>query len=172
MRRITEIKRTLSGRVDRFPCDVFSQSADELVVIYRLPEARDVHGVWLPAGTLTAGYFWPGRPFNLYHWVHPTTGTLAYYFNIGDVGRYDADVIEWDDLAIDVLATPDGAVQVLDEDELPEDLDAGRRRYIEAARDSVLGELRALIDNAERATALVLRELRGARERSGGTESE
>jgi hypothetical protein len=159
VRRITEIKRTLTGRVDEFLCDVYSQSPDELIAIYRLPKARDLHGVWLPEGTMTAGYFWPARPYNLYHWVLPGQGTLAYYFNIGDVGRYDDNVIEWDDLAIDVLATPDGRMQVLDEYEIPADLAPRRREAILAARDEVLRDLPALIETAERTTALVFQDL-------------
>ena len=147
--RITEVKTGLDGRVDRFPCDVAARSASEVVVHYRIPEARDVHGVSLPAGTLTVGYFWTDRPFNLYHWVAPDGRTLAHYFNVGDVTRLSAGLLEWRDLAVDVLATPDGRVRVLDEDELPADLDPALRRYVEAARDRILAELPELIRDSE-----------------------
>jgi predicted RNA-binding protein associated with RNAse of E/G family len=147
--RITEIKTTLGGRVDRFLCDVAARSATEVVVHYRVPRARDVHGVTLPAGTLTVGYFWTERPFNLYHWVAPDGSTLAHYFNVGDVTRLVGDVLEWRDLAVDVLATPDGRVQVLDEDELPPDLDPALRRYVDSARDRILSELPDLIRDSE-----------------------
>ena len=147
--RITEIKTTIGGRVDRFLCDVAARSATEVVVHYRVPRARDVHGVALPAGTLTVGYFWTDRPFNLYHWVAPDGRTLAHYFNVGDVTRLTGDVLEWRDLAVDVLATPDGRVRVLDEDELPPDLDPALRRYVDAARDRILSELPDLIRESE-----------------------
>jgi uncharacterized protein len=147
--QITEVKTTLAGKVDRFPCDVVSRTAAEVVVLYRLPGAREVHGVRLPAGTLTVGYFWTERPFNLYHWVGPDGRTLAHYFNVGDVTRLTADTLAWHDLAVDILATPDGRVRVLDEDELPADLDPALRRYVEAARDRILGDLPALLAEAE-----------------------
>ncbi|MGH2350400.1 MAG: DUF402 domain-containing protein, partial [Chloroflexota bacterium] len=135
--QITEVKTTLSGRVDRFVCDVAERSAERVVAIYHIPAGRDVHGVWLPAGAITVAYFWTDRPFNLYHWVRPDGATLAHYFNVGDVTRYEGATLEWSDLAVDILVTPDGRVQVLDEDELPADLDAAVRRYVESARDRV-----------------------------------
>jgi hypothetical protein len=156
VRRITEIKRTLSGREARFACEVYSQTDDELVALFRLPEPRDVHGVWLPAGTITVGYFWRNRPYNLYHWMDKKGRTLAYYFNVGDVRSWGPTEFEWDDLAVDILAAPSGRTQVLDEDELPEDLLADRREYILAARDEVLRDLTALIENAEQRSASVL----------------
>jgi hypothetical protein len=155
-----EIKRTMDGGEERFMCDVCSRTENELVVIYRLPSDRDVHGVWLPKGTITVGSFWKNRPFNLYHWVHPKKGTLAYYFNVGDVGRWGQDEFEWEDLAVDVIATPGGRVTVLDEDELPADLEPEKRAYIEAARDEIVNGLPKLIEVAERTSARVLRTVR------------
>ena len=156
--RITEVKTTLTGRVDRFVCDVAERSPGDVVVRYRLPAARTVHGVDLPAGTETVGYFWTDRPYNLYHWVGPDGRTLAHYFNVGDVTRLTADLLEWHDLAVDVLATPDGGVRVLDEEELPADLDPRVRRYVEQARDSVLGDLPRLIAESESRSPSVLRQ--------------
>src|SRR5262245_50075477 len=124
LEQITEVKTTLAGRVDRFVCDVIERASDRVVVLYRMSAGRDLHGVWLPEGALTIGYFWRSRPYNLYHWLHPDGRTIAYYFNVGDVVRLEEREIEWRDLAVDVLATPDGRVAVLDEDELPRDLDA------------------------------------------------
>lgn len=159
MRQITEVKRTLTGRIERWKLDVCSRTDHELVALFTLPKARDVHFVRLPAGTTTVGYFWKSRPYNLYHWVHPAHGTLAYYFNIGDVRTWGEDEFEWDDLAIDVLASPDGRVEVLDEDELPASLDPDRLAHIFAARDEVLRSLPALIETAEERSTLVLRGL-------------
>jgi len=159
--QITEIKATLTGRVDRFVCDVVERTGDRIVVHYRLPAGRDLHGVWLPQGALTVGYFWPAQPYNLYHWLHPDGRTIAYYFNVGDVVRLEAHELEWHDLAVDVLATPAGRASVLDEDELPPDLDDATRRYVEAARDEILRDLPRLIAAAERESQQILRRLSG-----------
>lgn len=159
MRQITEVKTTLAGRVERFVCDVVERNGERVVVLYRMPAARDLHGVWLPEGALTVGYFWRSRPYNLYHWLHPDGRTIAYYFNVGDVVRLEEHEIEWHDLAVDVLATPEGRVSVLDEDELPPDLDEATRRYVEAARDEILGELPRLMAGAERESGDIVRRL-------------
>lgn len=160
--QLTEIKTTLSGRVDEFVCDVVERSPEHATVIYRIPgPGRDVHGVWLPPGTITVGYFWKTRPYNLYHWVDPEGRTLAHYFNIGDVRRYEGDRLEWHDLAVDILATPEGRVTVLDEDELPADLAPALLRYVNAARDQVLGSLSVLIRESERTSAAVVERLSG-----------
>lgn len=157
MSTITEIKTTLGGRVETFACDLAERTAGRLVVLYQLPQAREVHGVWLPPGALTIGYFWRHRPYNLYHWVTAGGQTLAYYFNIGEIVRWEPEVLEWRDLVVDVLATPDGRVTVLDEDELPPDLDQATRQRIEAARDSVLRDLGQLAAEAEQESRRLLR---------------
>ena len=156
MEQITAIKTSLSGRVDLFLCNVIERSDSRIVVVYRMPQAREVHGVWLPEGALTVGYFWLREPYNLYLWLAADGTMLAYYFNIGDVTAYDGQTLHWLDLAVDILATPAGRVEVLDEDELPPDLPTDRRRYVEAARDRVLRALPTLIETANRESATVL----------------
>lgn len=149
MNQLTEIKTALSGRVQRFVCDVVEQTDDHAVVIYRLRSAYNLHGVPLPQGTISVGYFWKDRAYNLYHWLSPEGKTLAHYFNIGDVTRYEGAELEWRDLVIDVLVTPDSRVQVLDEDELPVDIDPTLRHHIESARDEVLHHLGDLVRDSE-----------------------
>ncbi len=160
LEQITEIKTTLDGQVMRFVCEVGERSAGHVVVLYRIPAARQVQRVWLPAGTITVGYFWTDRPFNLYHWVTPQAVPLAHYFNVGDVVRLEHDILEWHDLAVDVLATPDGRVEVLDEDELPPDLDPALRRHVTATRDQVLRELPRLVRESNEQSAQVISRLR------------
>jgi hypothetical protein len=160
--QIVEIKHTLAGRVDRFTCDLLERTGERIVVLYRLPAPRDLHGVWLGAGTVTVGYFWARRPYNLYHWLSAAGRTLAYYFNVGDVKGEDATSFEWLDLAVDVLATPGGQVRVLDEDELPADLAPETRRYVEAARDEILRDLPHLTAEADRESPAFLNLAGGA----------
>jgi hypothetical protein len=70
------------------------------------------------AGTVSFGHFWTDRPYNVYHWMDGTTGaTIGYYVNLADSTRVDGDLLEWRDLAVDILIRPDGNVTVLDEDE-------------------------------------------------------
>lgn len=154
--RILEVKTSLDGRVQEFDCDVTAREADHVVIRYQMIKDHDLHGVPLHAGELTFGYFWFDRPYNLYHWVRHDGSTAAWYFNIGSVTGFDGAVLEWRDDAIDILATPDGRVRVLDEDELPDDLESNRRHAIIGARDRVLRELGSLIRDAELSTSRYL----------------
>lgn len=151
--RILEVKTSLDGRVQEFDCAVVARSHDHIVIRYRMVSDHDLHGIPLFAGELTYGYFWFRRPYNLYHWVRRSGETAAWYFNIGSVTNFDGKTLHWRDDAIDVLATPDGRVRVLDEDEVPADLDAGARQAIFAARDRVLAEITSLTVDADAATA-------------------
>lgn len=132
-----EIKETLAGERREFRCTLVSHRVDEVVVSYRSPAGGVVEDVTLPAGTLTLGYFWEPRPYNAYHWLAPDGSTLGLYFNVSDTTRITPQRVEWRDLVVDVLVTPDGRCRVLDEDELPVDLDAALRRQIETTRDAL-----------------------------------
>lgn len=152
---ILEIKRTLDGREKRFACHLLDIDVDgdgdheRAVVLFVAETAMHVHGVDLPPGTVTFGYFWSDRPYNAYHWMNPRGETIGIYFNLSDDTRIDDHVIEWRDLTLDVLTTPGGRVEVLDEDELPADLSASDRRAIDEARAAVLNDTAALLADIE-----------------------
>jgi hypothetical protein len=121
--RILEIKRTLDGREKRFDCAVLSRTPTHLTVLFVSTEPMNVHGVVLPAGTVTFGHFWTDRPYNVYHWLDPRSGeTLGTYVNVADQTTIEDGVLAWRDLVVDVLVSPGRALSVLDEDELPGDL--------------------------------------------------
>jgi len=105
------------------------------VITYRMPAARRLEDLLLPAGSLSLGYFWEDRPYNAYHWVDDKQRTLALYFNICDNTRITAQQVAWRDLTVDILITPDLRCRVLDEDELPDDLDHNLLERINATRD-------------------------------------
>lgn len=131
--QITEIKRTLDGRRKEFVCDLCHYDAESAVVLYRLKRDIVLAGVAMPAGTLSFGHYWSGRHYNVYHWIWPNGETAAYYFNVADETSISGEFVDWLDLTVDVMVTPDGAHQVLDEDELPADLDPALRATIDAA---------------------------------------
>ena len=128
---IVEVKETLTGERREFRCTVVARATRAVVVSYRSPIGGVVEDVSLPAGTLTLGYFWETRPYNVYHWIAPDGRTLGLYFNVSDTTRITPGRVAWRDLAVDVLITADGRCRVLDEDELPSDLDRTLKRQIE-----------------------------------------
>jgi len=137
---ITEIKHTLAGERKTFDCELLQRRGREAVVVYRMPRDLQLEDIALSRGTLSLGYFWEDRPYNAYHWIDQRQDSVALYFNISDGTRIGARSIEWRDLAVDILISPDGRCRVLDEDELPGDLEAGLRAYIDAARDELCRE--------------------------------
>src|SRR6266508_759293 len=129
-RQMLEIKRTLDGKIVVYPTEpLLLEPGVRAVLLCRIDEAEVVAGgrMTLQPGTLSAGYFWCDRPYNVYHWL------------------YAGKTLVWDDYAVDVLAYPDGRVDVIDEDEIPEAVDAATRDFIRQATALVLAELDAIV---------------------------
>lgn len=151
---MVEIKRTLDGKIIEYAAEPLVVDDNERVVLlYRIDIAEMVAGgrITLPAGTLSFGYFWFDRPYNVYHFIYAGE-TLVHYINIGRFRSLSATELVWDDCAVDVLAFPDGSVEVLDEDEVPETIDQSLREFITEGKARVLAELDAIIDSVERET--------------------
>ena len=166
---ILELKRTLDGREQRFACRLIEGDRQQAVVLFISPAAMHVHGIDLPAGTVTFGYFWTERFYNVYHWLDRRGDTVGFYFNLSDQTVIDDARLEWRDLTLDVLATPAGRLEVLDEDELPPDLDATTRARIDEAKRSILaGPQRLMAELEARSRALFPRVFPGARGEPGG----
>ena len=92
----------------------------------------------------------------MYHWLGPAGQTLGYYFNIADETRFSAERIEWRDLTVDVLATPAGRLDVVDEHELPADLDPALRARVEAGLRAILDDPAAVVSGDRSAPARAL----------------
>lgn len=153
---ILEVKETLAGERREFVCALLSMSADEAVVLYELPRDGQVADVALPRGTRSLGYFWTARPYNAYHWLAPNGRTLGLYLSISDRTSLTPEAIRYRDLAVDLLVTPDGRCRVLDEDELPADLDPALQGMIAATRDSLLRQPMMLLADIEQRSARLL----------------
>ena len=147
---IRELKRTLSGREKHFDCRALASRDGYVVVLFVAAAAMHVHGVHLPAGTVTFGHFWRDRPYNVYHWLDAATGRpLGVYVNLSRDTVVNDDSLEWLDLVVDVLALPGAAPRVLDEDEIPADASPQVRQDIAAALATVLAELPRLLEQLE-----------------------
>lgn len=159
---VLEVKRRLDGSVRSYPCEAVEVDREHAVLLYRLPGQGKVADLVLPAATLTLAYYWADRPYNVYHWIAPSGETLAYYFNLSGPVTIGRDRLEWDDLEVDVLATPDGRVQILDEDAVPESA-AARLPEIARARERVLADWPAVSQDVERASRVFLANSAAAR---------
>lgn len=152
---VLEVKRTLSGEERAYLCQAIHLGPARAVLLYALPGPRQVAGLALPAGTVTVAHYWADRPYNVYHWIGPPGETLAYYFNLSGPVRIGAGRVEWEDLEVDVLVTPDRQVRVLDEDRVPGSA-AERWAEIEQARRRVLAEWEGVVGEVETASRAAL----------------
>jgi predicted RNA-binding protein associated with RNAse of E/G family len=154
--RIIEHKLTLGGVEKRFECKLLSRTSTHLAVLWIAPAAMHVHGVDLPAGTVSIGHFWTDRPYNVYHWLRGDRTTLGYYFNLADRTRWSSERLDWRDLTVDVLVMPEGRRDVLDEDELPAELDAEARAHIDEGKAALLGATADVLAEVEAASRAVV----------------
>jgi predicted RNA-binding protein associated with RNAse of E/G family len=151
-RPVIERKTRFDGSVEEFACHaLLIEPAKRAVIRYDFARDWTVSGIQLPRGGFTAGHFWVDRPYNVYHWLNAGR-TLGYYFNVGLVDEISDAQVAWRDLIIDVLVTPDGAIDILDEDEVPADLPAEHRRTIARALEQIVTNPKRLVKEIERET--------------------
>lgn len=160
MREIVEVKHTLAGERREFACRLLARAPGEAVILYELDRPVDVAGLHLPAGTRTMAYYWEDRPYNVYHWLHPEGATLAHYFNIATGTRVSGDEVEWHDLGVDLLVAPGQPARFLDEDELPEDLEARLWGVIWQAKQELLREHPRIVRDIEARSRRMLEDMR------------
>ena len=146
-----ERKRKLDGRVLRYPCLGLERSERHAVLRYELEHAVDLAGLEIPPGSVSYGVYWTDRPYNVYHWTDAAGTTLAYYCNAASETVIGPDFVDWLDLELDALITPDGRVRLLDEDEVPARLSLAYRRSIDEAC-TAFGAAGALMAGAEAST--------------------
>lgn len=156
--RIVERKTRLDGTVVDYPCEALVvEPARRAVVRYVTERDRALEGtnLVLRAGTVTIGHFWVDRPYNVYHWLDGDR-TIALYVSIATDTTIEESVIAYTDLVVDVLVRPTGALDILDEDELPPTLEPRHRLVIAKSLEVCVTEAKRLIAEIERETRAAL----------------
>ena len=156
---ITERKTRLDGSVVEYACETLAlEPGRRAVVRYVTDQDRAIEGtdLVLRKGTVTVGHFWTDRPYNVYHWLDGGR-TIALYVNIATDTTIEPDAIAYHDLVVDVLIRPSGAIEILDEDELPPSIEPRYRLAIAKAIETCVTEGRRLSAEIERETRAVLR---------------
>jgi predicted RNA-binding protein associated with RNAse of E/G family len=156
---ITERKTRLDGSVVEYACETLALEAGRRAVVRYISERdRPIEGtdLVLREGTVTVGHFWTDRPYNVYHWLDGGR-TIALYVSIATDTTIEPGTIAYRDLVVDVLIRPSGAIEVLDEDELPPSIDPRYRLAIAKALETCVTEGRRLSAEIERETRAMLR---------------
>ena len=156
---IKERKTRLDGSVVEYDCEpLVVEEGRRAVVRYVTERDRVIEGtdLVLRKGTVTIGHFWTDRPYNVYHWLDGGR-TVAFYVNIATDTTIEPALIAYLDLVVDVLIRPSGALEVLDEDDLPASIEPRYRLAIAKALETCVTEGRRLTAEIERETRAVLR---------------
>lgn len=109
----------------------------------------------LRPGDVTVAHYWVDRSYNAYHWLRGDR-TIAHYFSIATGTTIDEGVVAYTDLVVDVLVRQSGELTVLDEEELPPDLDPAHRAAIARALESIGTNPRRLVVEIERESRAAL----------------
>jgi len=83
-------------------------------------------------------------------------GTVTVYVSIATDTTIEPETIAYRDLVVDVLIRTSGAIEILDEDELPPSIDPRDRLAIAKALETCVTEARRLTAEIERETRAVL----------------
>jgi predicted RNA-binding protein associated with RNAse of E/G family len=155
---ITERKTRLDGSVVEYVCETLAlEPGRRAVVRYVTEQDRPIEGtdLVLRKGTVTVGHFWTDRPYNVYHWLDRGR-TVALYVNMATDTTIEPGIVAYRDLVVDVLIRPSGAIEILDEDELPPTIEPRDRLAIAKAIETCVTEARRLTAEIERETRAVL----------------
>jgi predicted RNA-binding protein associated with RNAse of E/G family len=151
---ITERKTRLDGSVVEYACEpLVVEVGRRAVVRYVTERERALEGtdLVLREGTVTIGHFWTDRPYNVYHWLDGGR-TIALYVSIATDTTIEPAAIAYRDLVVDVLVRPSGAIEILDEDELPPSIEPRYRLAIAKALEACVTEAKRLLNEIERET--------------------
>lgn len=150
--RVIEVKTRLDGSRAEFTCDALALEPGRRAVLRYVTDREWRAGaaeLAVPSGTVTVAHYWVDRPYNVYHWL--TGGrTLAYYCNVAADTQVEEGRVSYLDLTVDVLLRTSGAIEILDEDEVPADLDARYRKAIADALETLVTSPKRLMAEIEK----------------------
>jgi len=107
---VRERKIRLDGSQEDFMCErLLLEPGKRAVLRYRVDrEWRVADGALVvPAGSVNLAHYWMDRPYNVYQFM-AAGRTLAYYCNVAEPTAIREDLVEYLDLAVDVLIRPSG----------------------------------------------------------------
>lgn len=115
----TEYKVTYFGETKVFDCSLLSWEKDEVVLLYKPTRVMNFAGITFDESSISFGYYWQDRNYNVYHWKDKDGRTLLYYFNVSKETNIGEKSVRWVDLIVDVELIPGREPKILDEDEVP-----------------------------------------------------
>jgi len=140
-----EKKVLLSGKLHEYQCELALFTDTFGLLRYIIDREHRVDGITLHPGDVTLAFYWINRPYTLYTWRNDKPGLELYYFNIADRVSLTQTEFIWRDLVVDILIDEHKNAHILDEDELPSDLNPELSDYIERAKHHLLTHYHQII---------------------------
>ncbi len=153
---VVERKLKPDGTVREYPCTLLHLEPGLAVVAFVMARGGTITGlpVVIPPGSISYGYFWKRRPYNLYRMKRADGSIIAHRFDaVADVSL-GPEVVSYRDVILDWWILPGGEIIEEDRDEFDALVAAGKlpRADIERSRraaQAVFSRYRHVIDEAE-----------------------
>ncbi|MBI2766948.1 MAG: DUF402 domain-containing protein [Chloroflexi bacterium] len=152
---ILERKEKPDGSWREYPCTLVRREPGLAVVRFVMERGGAVFGtpIAIPPGSISFGYFWARRPYNLYRMKTVAGEVIAHRFDAVTDVRLGEEAIEYRDLILDWWAQPDGTLVEEDREEFEAALESGGLGAKDLARAhaaarQVFSRYRHIIDEA------------------------
>jgi hypothetical protein len=157
MEEYLEVKHKPGGEVREYPTELLHREPGFVLVRFRMTRGGgppDIP-VYVPRGSISLGYFWARRPFNLYRWRDPAGEIIAHRLDAVTDVRIEPRRVRYRDLVLDWWVLPGDILLEEDRDDFERLASAGllSPRDIAAARDAdrlVHARYRHILDEASR----------------------
>jgi hypothetical protein len=153
-RPINERKWKPDGTVREYACHALHLDANLAIIEFRMERGGEIFGtpIAIPPGSVSHGYFWKRRPYNLYRMRGPDGAILAHRFDaVADV-KLHPDAVEYRDLVLDWWVTADDILIEEDRDEMDALVASGAMgaadvAHANAAARAIFSRYRHIIDD-------------------------
>jgi len=139
-----EIKKLYNGLERQFLCDLLYLENSFGILQFILEKDYFIDNLLLPKGSISLGFFWKNRSYNVYQWFH-NEELIATYFNISDSTELSREKFIWRDLILDVLIPVNSIYRILDQEELKAIHDKEILTYITKAKNQIIQDHEQII---------------------------
>jgi predicted RNA-binding protein associated with RNAse of E/G family len=155
---ILERKQKPDGTMREYGCTLVRLTPGLAVIEFVMAaQGGSIFGtpIEVPPGSISHGYFWKRRPYNLYRIRRADGSLIAHRFDAVTDVRLSADAVEYRDLILDWWVLPDDTLIEEDRDEFDELLAAGKIAPADIAKAheaerAVYSRYRHIIDDVVR----------------------
>lgn len=135
--KVFETKRRLNGTSQTFECDLVYRNGEAMVIKY------ESKGQYKAFANVSEGYYWEGRNYLIYKMFREGE-LVGHRFDVCRDVKFGPDTVDWTDLILDFFYTPAGELQVHDDDELHEAVNAG---VVTPEDQAIIANTRGLIES-------------------------